>query len=291
MRFCFRPGLRIAVALLCVATLAPTSTAAQDAPAPRDRVAERLDRAETNYHEAVARAADRLVDALNEAVYRAADKGDLDELEEIEAQREAFEEVGELPASLEVRRDALAYHRAVERAGDDLARVYDRAIRDYTRERRIDRARALRTRLALLRLGITLEIVAFEGGRYALIEETKSWDDAKAYCESLGGTLVCVGSAEENAFVQSLIPEDSGCWLGATDEGHEGDWRWVDGSDFEYEDWERGQPDNYEDRQHHMVVKQGGRWDDFWPRDASADCFICEWPSPDFADEHEDTDE
>lgn len=245
----------------------------------RDRTTERVERAEADYEQAVDFARGELIEALNEAVYRAADQGDLEELETLEAQRTAFEEKGELPASREVRREALAYHRAVERAADDLGNVYERAIRDYTRERRIEMARGIQAKHTLLREGITLDTVVYGQNRYALIRLAKNWHEARDLCAALGGHLVTVADADENAFIQRLIPPGEGCWLGATDEEEEGVWRWVDGSPVVYADWQRGEPNNGRRRrsQHYLWVSGGAQWDDIGLAENAIPLFICEW--------------
>ncbi len=254
----------------------PVVVAAQDQPEERDPTTERVERGEEEYEQRTAHARDELIEALNEAVYRAADQGDLEELEALEAQRAAFEEDGELPPSREVRREALAYHRAMERAKDDLLRVYERAVRDYTRERRITMARITRTKIGLLRVGDRFEIVPYDGHFYALIPEKKTWLEARAICSELGGYLVCISSEEENQFVAGLIPEEGHCWLGATDMQDQGVWVWTDGSDFAYSNWGPGEPSGG-DRQDSLWMGRAGLWDDFWDNFGGITCFVCEW--------------
>ena len=72
---------------------------------------------------------------------------------------------------------------------------------------------------------------------YEYFEETSprlTWDEARAAAETktfagVTGYLVTITSAEENAFVASRIPGASNVWIGASDAGVEGDWRWVTG--------------------------------------------------------------
>ncbi len=72
----------------------------------------------------------------------------------------------------------------------------------------------------------------FRGRRYLFIPKFMSWDDARVFCERLGGHLVCITSREENNFVNSLLPGGSWFWLGlrTTANGQE----WVSGEEFRF---------------------------------------------------------
>ncbi len=102
--------------------------------------------------------------------------------------------------------------------------------------------------------------------RYDIVQQALTWDAAAANARSLGGHLLSIGSAQENAAVfevaatvlkNSVVPVsyDGGdaayLWMGGSDKGHEGDWRWEDGSAFGYNNWGHGrfgqEPDNYTD--------------------------------------------
>lgn len=244
----------------------------------RDRTTERVERAEADYEQAVDFARGELIEALNEAVYRAADQGDLEELETLEAQRTAFEEEGELPASREVRREALAYHRALERAADDLERTYERAIRDYTRERRIDEARALRTKIAMLRLGATITKVDYEGHTYAMITVPANWDDARAFCLAIGGDLVKLDDRAEAVFVAELAEAAgfSQVWLSASDAAQEGQWFWADGSPCLYHAWRPREPNGGREENYAELRVDTQSWNDVPGTILRA--YVCEWP-------------
>lgn len=114
-----------------------------------------------------------------------------------------------------------------------------------------------------------------------------SWDDAQAECEARGGHLVTITSAEENAFVYSLVADSSfwfvdahnnglGPWLGAYQpEGSEepdGGWRWVTNEAFDYTNWEAGQPDEGGGGSQNRLrfIKIGGVMGDGWD-DGEAD--------------------
>lgn len=108
--------------------------------------------------------------------------------------------------------------------------------------------------------------------------------------------LACVGSITENRFIVGLV-RGKRCWLGATDEGHEGRWTWVNGEPFKYSSWLPGQPDNAGGREHYLEVlpqekrkpsfgrggkrtlevsKKSREWNDL-PSHYALQGFICEW--------------
>ena len=76
----------------------------------------------------------------------------------------------------------------------------------------------------------------FNGHTYQRFDESMSWKEAKAYCESLGGYLATITSSSEQNVVKQLISKGSKAqyWLGATDEAAFNDWQWVTGEKFTY---------------------------------------------------------
>ena len=105
------------------------------------------------------------------------------------------------------------------------------------------------------------------------------WEDAKVYCESLGGHLVTIGSAEENEFVAGLARSIGSTYtaIGFTDEAEEGQWVWVTGEDITYTNWVYPEPNNGTGLgvQDHAYMYSDGTWDDgFYGK---TEPFICEW--------------
>ena len=123
--------------------------------------------------------------------------------------------------------------------------------------------------------------VAFAGHHYLLVDEVEdlSWDGARERCDGLGATLAVVTSAAEAEFVAGLC-DGRYMYLGATDRETEGQWRWVDGSPWEFTFWMDGQPNDYGGTEDFLATYGKGRWvdvdgsgDDFWMPTG----FICEW--------------
>jgi hypothetical protein len=124
------------------------------------------------------------------------------------------------------------------------------------------------------------------GHCYQAVLRGLSWSDAETACETVGGHLVTISSAEENAFVFSLVSSNDafwyldgvgnglGPWLGGYQEPGsqepDGGWKWVTGEAFSYTNWETDQPDNVHgaslDQNRLRFFKKGAligdRWDD-----------------------------
>ncbi|KAG8443229.1 hypothetical protein GDO86_011872 [Hymenochirus boettgeri] len=82
-------------------------------------------------------------------------------------------------------------------------------------------------------------------------DEKKSWFEARDFCKAIGGDLPSINSKDEE-YLLSKLPQHSWLyneqtfWIGLhttdPDEGFE----WVDGSPMSYENWEYGEPNNYQ---------------------------------------------
>ncbi|XP_075787221.1 C-type lectin domain family 4 member K-like isoform X1 [Pelodiscus sinensis] len=86
------------------------------------------------------------------------------------------------------------------------------------------------------------------GNLYYFSQEEKSWFEAKQFCVSQGSHLTSVSSQGEQEFL-SKGTDGQSYWIGLTDQGTEGRWRWVDGSEYRADAsrgfWIPDQPDNW----------------------------------------------
>ena len=114
----------------------------------------------------------------------------------------------------------------------------------------------------------------FGGHWYKAVFEKVSWKDAKRCCEEMGGYLACVGSASENRFIAKLCLGNKYIYLGGTDEGSTGRWRWVNGEPFRFTAWGKGIP-NGAGTQHYLSMSRADVWDDNYENNANG--FVCEW--------------
>lgn len=131
----------------------------------------------------------------------------------------------------------------------------------------------------------------FNGHTYAqfnyvecnLEKSYSAWED---YCESMGGHLATITSADENDAIYQMIQQEglTAAFFGYSDEKTEGNWEWITGEKSTYRKWEEGQPNNGandktgKDQNYGIFSKQtaDGKWDDSGIGDHSWH-FICEW--------------
>ena len=126
-------------------------------------------------------------------------------------------------------------------------------------------------------------IVIYErnGHYYAFINKKMNWEAAQAYCETFGGHLVTLTSDGESEFVSSIrtmnLAFTTNVWIGATDKGSEGNWKWVTGEKFSsFVNWSSGEPSNSSGNEHYAHLSSGTKsWND---NDVGESFyFICEW--------------
>lgn len=139
--------------------------------------------------------------------------------------------------------------------------------------------------------------VSFNGHYYMLYENSFNWEEAKTYCESLGGHLVCITSQEEQYFIDELLEGSTkNCyWIGGYLENS--NWKWLTDEDFVFDNWAEIEPNNENGNENriHLFgkertdgtgVKNIGNWNDcsFVGAEYSDDFyelqnfgFICEW--------------
>ena len=135
----------------------------------------------------------------------------------------------------------------------------------------------------------------FEGHHYKLFgPENISWTQARDKCINMGGHLVTITSAEENAFIITTFLENSPtcwCWIGA-EEVHAnnwtGTWKWLNGEYFGFTYWHHDGYAKERNDYHHVSFKfahVGNNKPDVWRwercrYDDSAVIwftYICEW--------------
>ena len=96
-------------------------------------------------------------------------------------------------------------------------------------------------------------------GQYELIKGTFTWHEAQHDAQSRDGQLATIHSEEDQARAQSKL-QGFNVWLGGTDQGHEGTWKWV--SLNRYQNWGLNQPDNYNGVEHYAHLRTDGTWND-----------------------------
>jgi hypothetical protein len=100
-----------------------------------------------------------------------------------------------------------------------------------------------------------VETATFNGQQYQMIEIGMSWTEAKAYCENLGGHLVVISSAEEQAFIENWIATGTKnyYWLGGYCDADRV-FKWVTGEPMNFTAWASGEPNNYQGKQDKIMM-------------------------------------
>lgn len=120
------------------------------------------------------------------------------------------------------------------------------------------------------------------GHAYQRFDATLTWSAAKAACASKGAHLATLTSRSENSWVYGNFAQGQGdVWLGGTDEAREGDWAWITGEAWAYENWYSSSypDDSYAGQDYLMFYSGQNGWDDgggpYQPSEANS--YICEW--------------
>ena len=110
-----------------------------------------------------------------------------------------------------------------------------------------------------------------EGGNGHLYEAVVdepgiSWTQARDAAELAGGYLVTLTSQEENDFVFGLVDDDiywyhginlRGPWIGGFQpDGSpepDGNWQWVTGESFDFQNWDTGQPNEFQSNNENFI--------------------------------------
>ncbi|MEZ4909222.1 MAG: lectin-like protein, partial [Saprospiraceae bacterium] len=123
------------------------------------------------------------------------------------------------------------------------------------------------------------EIGKFGNKKYYLSNSTYTWQQAYAHSQAVGGEMLCITSAAENAFIVNTwtLPGFTAqrTWLGATDNeaygGTEANntnngWVWVSGEPFVYTNWASGEPNGLANEDYVEMFgnagTQPGKWND-----------------------------
>ncbi|MBQ9022755.1 MAG: C-type lectin domain-containing protein [Eubacterium sp.] len=86
------------------------------------------------------------------------------------------------------------------------------------------------------------DLESYEGHSYLCVDSGKTWEEAKAFCESMGGHLACINTEGEQKFIESVIKNGDmhQYWLGGYASGE--DYVWITGEEFSYTNWDVKEP-------------------------------------------------
>ena len=115
--------------------------------------------------------------------------------------------------------------------------------------------------------------------RYKIYYDTLTWEEAKAACEAKGGHLATITSEKEQYLLELSNDKNQNLWIGGY-KNVEGQWCWVTGEPWEYENWGDGEPNNSSN----VVAGEScvAMWPEQWNDLANGNIYeqsgyICEW--------------
>ncbi|KAB0366865.1 hypothetical protein FD754_011021 [Muntiacus muntjak] len=102
----------------------------------------------------------------------------------------------------------------------------------------------------------------FQGKCYYFSPSTKTWDEARTFCQENYSHLVIISNSDEQDFVAKAHGSPRVYWLGLNDINVEGDWRWLDGSPITLSFWDPQEPNNLYNNENCASMNKGGTWND-----------------------------
>ncbi len=111
--------------------------------------------------------------------------------------------------------------------------------------------------------GNTNPVYRYDNKDYLLTSGLKTWSAAQAEAEALGGNLVAINDAAEEAWLQEVFGQQ-GLWIGISDRAQEGSFTWASGEAVTYTNWAPGEPNDQQGNQDYGWMNFGAtqQWDD-----------------------------
>ena len=99
-------------------------------------------------------------------------------------------------------------------------------------------------------------------GHTYLLSTAGTWAEAQAEAKRLGGNLLTINDAAEEAWVRSTFSASERLWIGLNDADVEGQFKWVSGEAVTYTNWAPGEPNNSGSAQDYGTINFNNQWDD-----------------------------
>ena len=123
--------------------------------------------------------------------------------------------------------------------------------------------------------------------QYQIFYDKLTWEEAKAACEAKGGHLATITSEEEQKKLNLYNGGNHNLWIGGY-KNAEGQWCWVTGEPWEYENWGDGEPNNSSNvvADENCVAMWPVKWNDLANSNTYEQSgYICEWEASNAAEE------
>uniref|UniRef100_A0A4W3HMW2 C-type lectin domain-containing protein n=1 Tax=Callorhinchus milii TaxID=7868 RepID=A0A4W3HMW2_CALMI len=99
---------------------------------------------------------------------------------------------------------------------------------------------------------------------YHLIDQRKSWSEARDYCRKQHTDLVSIRNSEEQKVFTSMFVRDVALWIGLYNNNRsETGWKWINGDKVNYTHWKEKEPNGYRGAMICVAVRNGMWFDDY----------------------------
>ena len=113
-------------------------------------------------------------------------------------------------------------------------------------------------RMARLFIINLLMVVSLGANEYSVVEGSFTWDEARQNAKAKGGDLAVISSSAISKKIENLfIGRGRYYWIGATDEGTEGVWGWINKDKWDFDNWLTGDPNNSGGIEHYGLIFSG----------------------------------
>ncbi|XP_044134800.1 hepatic lectin-like [Bufo gargarizans] len=103
----------------------------------------------------------------------------------------------------------------------------------------------------------------FDSKCYFFSSTKSNWYRSRTMCVQKSADLVVINNENEQRFIKDIVKSTS-YWIGLTDTEEEGNWTWVDGTDYKtsYKSWRPNEPNSSGGNEDCGQLWKDGNWND-----------------------------
>uniref|UniRef100_A0A4W3IDK8 C-type lectin domain-containing protein n=1 Tax=Callorhinchus milii TaxID=7868 RepID=A0A4W3IDK8_CALMI len=110
----------------------------------------------------------------------------------------------------------------------------------------------------------TYRFVCYKDRGYHLIDQKKSWFEARNHCRKQHTDLASIRNPEELEVFTSMFDRDVTLWIGLYNANRsEIGWKWINGDNFSYTHWKEKEPNGYQGAMICVAMRNGMWFDDY----------------------------
>ena len=87
-----------------------------------------------------------------------------------------------------------------------------------------------------------------------------TWSQGEQYCMEQSATLVKADSESKIAAINSIHGRGEASWIGLRDNKYNLEYKWFDGSEFDYSNWKSEKPPRYSRKHCAIMTRREGKW-------------------------------